>query len=219
MMELLIAAAALLLLVVVVAGLVQVRRQGNLRRSAERLGMEFLKKGERYESLGLDALPLFARNDKRAVSGRPSHVLRGDLGGREALVFDFYPQRRGRRRPGQTLACFRVDPSLPELLLAPENVGHRLAERLGARDIDFPEHPEFSSAYHLEGADEQAVRTFLGHGGRIELLARHPGWNVETAGGWLVVYRRSRRASSPSRLPGFIAEAGQIAESFLGAGR
>jgi hypothetical protein len=48
--------------------------------------------------------------------------------------------------------------SLPQFRLEPESVFAKIGQMFGMQDFDFPEDPEFSSEYKLQGGDEAQVR-------------------------------------------------------------
>ena len=128
-------------------------------------------------------------------------------------LYRYHPKRqeRGRRRgpppigPGvqgavdgldvtvagltlQTVVLAR-DPDwhLPRLVIEPEGVGTKVAARLGSGDVDFPEDPDFSSAFSVRGTDEASVRRMVGPELRSR-LGRMPDLTLETMGSAAVAY-------------------------------
>ncbi|MHC4991977.1 MAG: hypothetical protein ACYTGC_13465, partial [Planctomycetota bacterium] len=86
---------------------------------------------------------------------------------------------------------------------------HKLAEALGMRDIDFEDFPEFSKKYALSGPNDEEIRKVFTPDVIDQLRHRERRPCVESAGGWLLVYRHGRR-QPPDRIYEFLEEAFEI---------
>ena len=120
----------------------------------------------------------------------------GRAGDHEVKLLDYrYTTGGGKdsRTWSQTVALFpQRAQGLPAVLLAPENIFHKIGQVFGNQDIDFDSSPEFSSHYLLRGADEMAIRSAFG-AAALGYFAQQRGWHVEVAGGNLGVYRSDKR--------------------------
>jgi hypothetical protein len=76
---------------------------------------------------------------------------------------------------------------LPEFLMKPENIGHKIAAYLGWEDIDFEAYPSFSENYHLSGDDEDYIRHHF-NDGVLKFFSKTSGWTVEAVNYYLVFY-------------------------------
>ncbi len=79
------------------------------------------------------------------------------------------------------------DFTMPEFTLMRETAMDRVAEALGAQDIDFDTNPEFSEKFLLQGNDEEAIRQFF----VPEMLAlnvQYPDLFIESRGDAVLVY-------------------------------
>ena len=91
----------------------------------------------------------------------------------------------------QTVVAFKVGHGqLPDFTCKPEHFFHKFADMFGYEDINFPEHPNFSKKYRLNGDNEAAVRKIFNNE-VIEQLEQSgaKAWSVDGAGEWLVIHR------------------------------
>jgi hypothetical protein len=103
----------------------------------------------------------------------------------------------------QTIALYPgAGTGLPDFVLAPENVLHKIGQIFGYQDIDFDSSPVFSSHYLLRGADEMAVRSVFSSD-TLAFLEQERGWNVEVQGGNVGIYRAAKRCE-PENLRAFL---------------
>ncbi len=100
---------------------------------------------------------------------------------------------------------------LPAFALRPERVYHRTGDGVGGGDIDFAEDTDFSRAYQLRGADEDAIRGTFGAEVRAA-FHRRPGTSADGDGSDLFTWRRSERTA-----PGDVAVFVQAAVDLAGA--
>ncbi|HEX2021923.1 MAG TPA: hypothetical protein VHH36_04375 [Candidatus Thermoplasmatota archaeon] len=126
------------------------RRRKALVAVAQSLGLSFdprargLDPGERrLEALSPGSHP------------RVANEMRGAFKGRQVRCFDFaYTVQSGKNKTTRHrgVAICEVPRSWPRVCIVPETVGHKIADALGADDIDF-ESQEFSDRFWVRGDD------------------------------------------------------------------
>lgn len=203
-------------ILVVLAGLVVVVSLLLFRRRAERARTEALQQAGAAPGFGFEPtadvdqfktlanLPVFDRgHGKRAYN-----VLSGRAGGNDVKIFDYRYTTGGGQHShtwNQTIALYPGGGrGLPDFVLAPENMFHKIGQAFGYQDIDFESNPQFSSHYLLRGPDETAIRAAFS----IETLAfleQTPGWTVEVQAGTVGIYRAGKR-TKPEDLTTFLEE-------------
>ncbi|MCS7084550.1 MAG: SulP family inorganic anion transporter [Bacteroidia bacterium] len=105
------------------------------------------------------------------------------------------------------LIVFR-DVDLPRFTLEDETFFDKIFEIAGYDDIDFPEHPEFSSRFLLRGKDARAVRAFFSEP-MLEWFVGYRGYCVEALDRTVLIHRRFSFLS-----PQGAAEMYRFAEAF-----
>ena len=196
-------------------------REHKMLDAALELGFSFGASGESLEMLPFVRLPLFARYGSRSFS----NVMRGKVGGREVVVFDYFGADARESSTRHTLACFELPgASLPEFSLQPGSPLHSVGLRLfgGYRDINFEHMPAFSQTYLLFGPDEAAVRELFERG-PVAFFEKNCYWRAEGGGDWLILgcYKTEFGVGhlDPAGLPDFLEKAVQIADIFAGHAR
>ena len=193
-------------LVVLAAHLYERRRSEALQQAAMRLGLAFQAKDESIGMQPFASFPLFRMGRNR----RFRNVARSD----DLWLFGYsYSTGNDKNRSThqQSVAAVRLPHAeLPAFALSPEGFLARIGNALGAQDIDFEEDAEFSRRYHLRGDDEAAVRSLFTPALR-QHLAMDPGWSVEGAGEWVILYRKRKRIS-PDDLATFAEHARRFSE-------
>jgi hypothetical protein len=183
------------------------RRNEAMARASETIGFAFAPKGHPGDLKALADLPLFGSGHSRKVR----NLMTGRMGAVGARLFDYQYTVGGGKHSHtwrQTVALIPAPPGLPDFVLAPENIFHKVGQRFGYQDIDFDHSPEFSSRYLLRGADETAIRAAFSPD-RLAFLAGQPGWTVESRGGYLGVYRAGKRCR-PEDLPTLFADVQRV---------
>src|SRR6185295_20333828 len=79
--------------------------------------------------------------------------------------------------------------SIPDFALEPEGLSTKLSEMFSGKDIDFPEHPEFSKKYYLRGSSEVQVRDFFA-GPIIHFLEKQEPVHIEAHRNRLLLYKK-----------------------------
>jgi hypothetical protein len=153
---------------------------------------------------GFGDLPLYSRGHAR----KAKNLMTGRVGGREVKLVDYQYTTGGGKNSHtwrQTVALFpQGGEGLPDLLLAPENIFHKIGAAFGYQDIDFDSSPEFSSHYLLRGPDEMAIRSAFS-ADALHYFGSNRGWHVEVQGGNVGVYRSDKRCK-PEELRTFLEE-------------
>lgn len=173
--------------------------------------------------------PAMAALLKVGVSGRGgrpimevfSNVLKGRIGGQEAVVFDYqcYVKRPGgaggRERWRRTVACFRLSRgSMPGFVLHGRVKVPRWLYN-PADEVDFTDQPEFSKRYTVSGPDGPAVRKLLA-GEPTEVFLQQKGWQVEGAQEWVLVSTQGsgyEHGLEVKKYPEFLEAAGRLASA------
>lgn len=86
----------------------------------------------------------------------------------------------------------------PNFSLEPERLWTKFSELAFGKDIDFKDHPDFSSKFYLRGEDEEAVRRFF-HENVITYLETNPIVHVESQRNKLLIYEK-RDTLSPAEI-------------------
>lgn len=170
---------------------------------AEQNGLQF--SAEKNETLlaKLQAFSLF--NKGRGKKMKNVMVAETELA--RMTIFDYQYTTGGGKNSQthhHTLMAMESDSlNLPAFSLKPEGFFDRIGAKMGFQDIDFDEHPEFSSAFVLKGKDEVAIRQFF-DGPMMDLFVQHKGISVEAQLG-LFTYRKGGR-KQPPEIRGFMTE-------------
>ena len=110
-------------------------------------------------------------------------------------VFDYhYLVGKNRQRNYKRQTVFFVKSKalgLPELMLKPENLFHKVAEHLGMQDIDFDEYPKFSQQYLLQGDDEELIRDAMTPS-ILRFFTVERNWTLEGINYFMIFYRKNR---------------------------
>ncbi|HEX2898805.1 MAG TPA: SulP family inorganic anion transporter, partial [Bacteroidia bacterium] len=89
------------------------------------------------------------------------------------------------------------DCEIPVFTLSRETAMDRVAEVLGAQDIDFEGNQEFSAKFLLQGQDEEAIRGFF-HPDLLKLHVNYPDLFLESRGDAILVYSTRGLATESS---------------------
>lgn len=201
----------------VVAGIVygnylaEKRRKG-MEEAAHLMGFTWLDKGVGPigQTLGRFAL------SHRGHSTAAYNVLQGRIGSYDVTLMDYaYTTGSGKNRTTyrQTIAVIpNLGEELPDFELTPETFFDKVFQAFGYRDINFPEHPEFSRKYALRGPNEDHIRQVFTPE-TLEYFSSKPGYSVEAKSGCMLVYRRNQ-VCPPEQIPEFAAEAVRICSLF-----
>ncbi len=180
------------------------RRKEQLGAVASRLGFEFWPESQPQLVEHLANFRLFSQGRSR----KARNVMNGRAGDVEVQIFDYeYVTGGGKSSHSwrQTVILFESNRlQLPAFSLRPQGFWDGIAGAFGRQDIEFPASPEFSSAYLLQGRDEDRVRAIFSEP-VVAYYTRHPGLCVEGDGGHLIYYHKECRAE-PEQIPDFFQE-------------
>ena len=131
-------------------------------------------------------------DDKLSVA----NAMYGETDGVKAAMFDYrYTVGGGKNSQtfNQTVVYF--EPSnlnLPFFSLRPEHLLHKLIEAFGYQDIDFGNHPTFSSKYLLRGPDELALRNLFSDA-LLSFYEANLGLSADGGGNQLFIFQQNYR--------------------------
>jgi hypothetical protein len=130
-----------------------------MQQAAGTLGWAFTADAPFSMIPGLERHHLFSQGHSKKIY----NMMYGTVdGAARAAIFDYrYTVGHGKNSHthSQSVVYFQSDRlNLPSFSLRPEGFGHKLISALGYQDIDFANHPVFSSKYLLRGPNEQAIR-------------------------------------------------------------
>jgi hypothetical protein len=122
----------------------------------------------------------------RNLSQKKSHSL-----DEEISLFDYkYTISTGKSSATYDQTVFFVNSKnlgLPDFIMKPENIGHKISAFLGWEDIDFEAYPAFSDKYHLKGEDEDYIRHHF-NDEVLKFFSKTSGWTVEAVNYYLIFY-------------------------------
>lgn len=169
------------------------KRQAAFADLASRLGLG-------YAHDGGHPTEEFRRLEGMRAPGHSHHlldVLQGRYKERDVWCGDLryvVEHGSGKNRSQSThyrgFAMARVPASWPGLTIENEHIGLKIADALGADDIDF-ESEEFSSKFWVRSGDRKFAHDLI-HPRSMELLLANRGWHWEVRAGWLAIWKQDR---------------------------
>jgi hypothetical protein len=203
-----VAVLALIAGIVVVVNRLERQRTEALVAACQGMGLVFEPEGDLDALRAQGDLPLYNHGHSKKLK----NVMSGQVRDRDVRFFDYQYTTGGGKNSHtwmQTVALFpRAGERLPELLLAPENLFHKIGQVFGYQDIDFDSSPEFSSHYLLRGPDEMAIRSAFSVDA-LSFFGQHQDWHVEVKDRTVAIYRAGKRCK-PEDAPTFLAEAQDV---------
>jgi hypothetical protein len=123
------------------------------------------------------------------------NVLRGRYRNREVILFDVdyvigQDQNGNDIHREASVAAFPCPGrGVPPFEIHPQNLAHKLKNKMVNKDIALEDLPEFSRKYFVQGAEADVVRSFL-PGRLLNYLAGLPKASCSIEGGndWILVY-------------------------------
>lgn len=180
------------------------KRTEQFREMAKDAGLPFFPKGDGSLRKRLEHFHLFSQGRCRKIR----NMLHGETNDVELAVLDYrYTVGSGKHsRTYRQSVIYFCSPTLclPHFALRPEVLFHKIGTAFGYQDIDFEDHPEFSSMYLLRGRDETSIREFFDD----KLLAffeAEKKISVEGGSDQIVFYRHKKRIR-PEELHRFMDE-------------
>lgn len=196
LLALIVVTAAVLVAVILVSRAAERKRTEAMRETASMLGLSFAGESKKPGETGLDTTLTAFTLFRHGGAQRVRNLMRASVTDGEDIVFEYrYTVSTGKssHTVEQTVAAFRRRAArIPAFRMAPENVFSRIGHALGGQDIDLDSNVEFSQHYALKGEDADAVRAFFQRQA-ASYFADRPGWSVEGAGEWIILYRHGTR--------------------------
>ncbi len=183
---------------------------------ADQLHLDY-QSHDRYDLL--DTMPRSFKLFKKGRRKRIKNLMSSDNAWHDAEVFIFdyhYVVGGGNstRLVRQTAFLLRSQRlHLPELMMQPENIFHKIGDVLGMQDIDFDEFPKFSSNYLLKGPNENWIRQTM-HESLLHFFTVEKNWSLEMVGDEVLFYRAGRRLS-PGNIHDFFEKGLTICDLLL----
>lgn len=191
----------------VMAVLKNERRRKQIRAALEQMGYVVT---DVHVDVDLEPFAISRLGDRGVIDWRGFRFQVDDA---LVTVFDYmvysWAGRRGKQTMTksdiQTVLLFESERlNLPVFALRPETLGAKIRNALGQQDIDFDQHPDFSSAYVLQGPDESQIRAFFTKE-KLDFFAHTRGLAVEGFGQKLLFYR-PKKVISAKKFDGFLKE-------------
>lgn len=184
------------------------KRSADISALAAGLGLSFSAAGDFPLQDRLSALPLFKLGRSRVLS----NLLAGETEEVRISIFDYcYTTGSGKQTHTTKLTIAALESpqlKIPAFTLRPESLFDKIGGLFGLQDIDFAEHPEFSSSFVLKGAEEELIRKlFTRH--LLDFFANRKGCCVEAFSGMVVFYRPGPRRK-PEEFSNLLEEAYQV---------
>jgi hypothetical protein len=197
-------AVAVVAALAVIGRRMEKKRSDALRFACDEMGFVFETGGDLEQVKALGDFPLYGRGHSRKVK----NVMTGRAGDHEVKLLDYQYTTGGGNHSHtcrQTVAVYPgAGTGLPDFILAPENVVHKIGQIFGYQDINFDSNPVFSSHYLLRGPDDMAIRSAFDTD-TLSFLEQQQGWTVEVRGGSVAIYRAARRCD-PGNVRTFVVE-------------
>ena len=193
----------LFVVLAVLGGRARRRRSEAMEQVAAQHGFRFEGDGDLARLRNVADLWLFQHG-----SGRARNVMTGTIDGVAVTLLDFSYSTGGKQQhvTAQAVALFpEAGRGLPDMTLRPQRALDTVGRLLGAQDIDFPSHQEFSRNYLLRGPSEAAIRAALSDDTLAWFGGQQP-WAVEVVAGTVAVYRPND-LRAPQEMMGFAGEA------------
>lgn len=191
------------------------RRNVALAELAGRLGLDYREKDEFGLLQQLKSFDLFRRMRRWFHNGKIVNVLSGRVGETEVCMFDYIyyvSSNNSRRRITQTV-FFANDKKwfLPNFKLKPETWWDKVRVHLGdTGDINFPEQPEFSDQFRLDGDMADLIREKFSPPVR-QFLAERPPAHLEGNNYYLIAYK-PRKKLNVDEAESFFQNCGKLTE-------
>jgi hypothetical protein len=177
------------------------KRSHQLKKLSAFLGLAPEKETSVLKESGLLEAP-WLKSDR----ARCSNILRGEVRGAEAFVFDYVKSSGGR--PDSVVFFHLREGSLPAFALRPRGSNE-------PRGLELDSHPRFCEIYTLSGEDEKAVRgVFQGDVLDFFERAENQSWAVASSGAWLATafwpLGERSKALHPKEVMGFVEDAKEV---------
>ncbi|MEO2016513.1 MAG: hypothetical protein ABGZ53_19315 [Fuerstiella sp.] len=184
--------------IALVAGIILTVRHFEKKRTAAldviaaEIGLAFSAAQDDELLARVQVFSLFNKGHSRKMR----NVMKAETDSATLAIFDYqYTTGSGKHQQchSQTVVSMESNSlSLPNFTLWPEGLLAKLGAMMGAQDIDFDEHPEFSKSFVLKGDDVPAIRDFFDVE-KLDFFTERKGAYVETAPNHFIYFRGRRR--------------------------
>ncbi len=181
---------------------VEKKRTEGMQRVATQLGMNFSAGdiGLMSTLRSTGEFSLFSQGHSQRIK----NVMSGTRQNIDATIFDYtYVTGHGKNRHThqQTVLAMKLDKGFfPKFSLKPESIFHKVGTIFGYQDIDFENHPAFSSKYLLRGVDENSIRSLF-TGTVIAFYESEPGFCTEGEMNQVLFYKHGVRVKPENIRP------------------
>lgn len=187
------------------------RRERALSEVAKRLGLHFEVEGWGPRSSGPELnSPHFTHSYVESFT----NTMSGERSGLAAAFFDHVIRSKSGGDHTDTIASFTQSISLPEFVLAQQDVFGKVGDAILHRQIDFRSDPAFASRFRLIGTDKDRIWELFTTDMRTFLSGIEPEWTVEASGHTLVMYQAGY-AVKIDEYGDFVDESTDIAKNFF----
>jgi len=203
---------ALVCVIIWLAYVAEKKRTEEFQAVANDLGFEFVPKGDPNLLQSMGRFRLFSQGHSKQIK----NLLRSKTEELKVAIFD-YKFTTGSGKNSHTWSqsvisfCFPGAP-LPKFLMRPEGFWDKIGSWMGFQDIDFDDHPEFSSNYVLRGDNEQAVRQLF-TSAILDYFTENKKLCTEGCGQTLLFYRSQVRVK-PQEVRKFLEEGWRVLALF-----
>ncbi len=180
------------------------RRRAQLRKLSAMLGLTLVPNDSEVRASGLvEALPF------KGTRTRCQNILRGEVRGAQALLFDYAVYDGQRWLLSDSVVFFHSREPLPRFELRP-----RMSSK-DPRGLPFDDSPKFNEVYALTGSDEMLLRGIF-QGDVLDFFERseNQSWVVVSIGEWLATafwpLGERTRLLAPKEVLGFFEDAKEV---------
>ncbi len=184
------------------------KRKQKLKEVAEEMGLSFSPDGDPHLLTRFSDFKLFNVGRNRQMK----NLIQGDSGEVKIAIFEYKYTTGGgkstKTRHQSVVSLHSIDLVCPDFTIRPENFLDRIGSALGFQDIDFDDHPEFSSKFVLQGSSEPQIREYFNQE-TLDFFTDRPDICVEAQSGTLFYYRVNKRIN-PKQVKDNLGEAYEI---------
>ena len=167
------------------------RRAKAVRAIATQIGFDYYGQSRQFMHNSVWRSELFTRGRR----GYLKNLIRGNVENLPVAIADYQytvGSGKNKRTVRQTVAVVELQQTtLPQFLLKPETMFHKIGGLFGYQDIDFETHPDFSKHYCLQGHNEDTIRDCF-FSDVLTFFENHRQFWVESTGSALIVYKQGR---------------------------
>lgn len=179
-------------------------RRAQLKKLSGMLGLKLEPDDSELRASGLvEVLPF------QGAQTRCRNILRGEVRGAQAFVFDYAVNDGRRWRLSDPVVFFHPRKHLPRFELRPRTSSK------DPRGLPFDDSPKFNEVYALSGSDEDLLRGLF-QGDVLEFFERseNQSWAVVSIGEWLATafwpLGERSRLLAPKEVLGFFEDAKEV---------